>query len=205
MPHVETSDQIERGATFAEFALRCACMFLHDTTVVKGGPLGVRIPKTKPSSYHRYQLAKAKKRLKRLEQMSARRRLHWAAKEADKAFRSEQAEHQKSVSGKVRLMKKYETMLAKIKAWKPPTPDHSRLKVVMREQIKECIDDLRVAVDVPKRKTPKQFVKDEMQRLKRGIAYHAEHLGKEIEGVKGRNQWVETLTKNLVSLKKAKV
>ena len=201
MSHIGTTEHIRNGITFPEFALRCACMFLRDTSVVKGGPRGVNIPKFETTAYHRNELMQAKATRKMLKGLSSRARLKWAAREAGKAFRAEQSEYEKSVERIRKLRSKYVNMLTKTKAWEPPA-QHIRLKEIMLEQIQKDMKDDLNAGDPPKQSTAKQFLSWEMAKLKRDIVYHSKELKMERSVTADTNQWIGDLTKSLVVFQK---
>lgn len=196
MAHVNTSEHIERGASFPEFALRCACMFLREVSVVRGGVFGVQIPKAKTGHYHRRNLARAKDRLQKLEGMSARERLRWAAKETRATFETERAAYRKQFKDRTRVLKMHEEMLAQVIAWEPP-PDHHRLKEVMLQQVNETLEGLKARIEVPKRRSAQQFLKTEIASLKRDVAFHGGHLARDREMVNRQNKWIGDLTKSL--------
>lgn len=183
--------------TFPDFAWLCARGF--------GALISLRdepITTTKPQvfvagAYHADALKKAKARLKFLEKMTP--------VEAVDAHRQACAERQATKnrinSDRAAQKARYETMLAAVRAWTPPTIEHVGLKEFMENQLIESIDfDCRPMdkyyPDIP---DLADWLKDEMREALHDCEYHAAEMEKDRLRTEARNSWVEALDRSLAA------
>jgi len=127
---------IADGATLEQFALGCARAF-GACISMKDEPLSSEIPEEfEPSSYYVDNLKKAKKEHAELMAMSDEECSAMAKKE----YGQHSIHLMAMINEKSCLKLKYEKMLKKVNAWRPPTEDHAVLKRFMKSQITESID-----------------------------------------------------------------
>ncbi len=188
---------IKDGISFETFVMNCArafgaCVTLRDEP---GG--GEQIPNEfTPSSYHTDHANEARVKLVFLHRMEPEQRERRAAQEWDRAETSRLAvlqEHRK-------LRESYEAMLAKVKAWEPPTPDHTGLHEFMCEQIEQSIsfDCEESYYNTPSlRLTGQQWFEQERERLVRQITHHEKEHAAEVERAAQRTAWVRALRESL--------
>jgi hypothetical protein len=194
MPTGYTSD-IEKGISFEKFALSCARAF-GALIEMRDDPMDAKIPERfEPSGYHQERLAEARRELKKLEKMTMEQAKTLAQDHYDKSL----AEHKKRLAEKRELKKKYESMLEKVLAWSPPSPDHQGLKKFMMDQISESIDFdcSEKYMKPPKKISPKEWKSIHIDSAKRDIEYHTEHMAEEIKRVESRNTWIKQLRESL--------
>ena len=189
--------QIAEGMTFEEFVMRCArgmgaCIDLRDE------PISTPIPdRFEPSDYHLTKRAAAEMELSRLSRMSMAE-----AEEAARAeFLTAQADHAAHMRKNDDLRQKYEEMLAQVRAWQPPTPDHAGMKKFMVEQLTSSIDfdcDNSYYRDrPPHRLSGPDWLATKMAAAQHDIDYHTKEHEKEVERVESRNTWLAALRESL--------
>lgn len=94
---------------------------------------------------------------------------------------------------------RYETMLAQVSAWEPPTPEHNGLKDFMLQQITESIKfDCSSDYDDPPTRVPGAlWLHQRIERTRDRISRHAAEYEKEVERTEGRNRWLKALRDSL--------
>lgn len=97
------------------------------------------------------------------------------------------------------ISERYEEMLAAVREWEPPTPDHSELKKFMVEQLEESIrfDVGDWIPDIPEELPVVEYREREVGRLARALERDTQLLAKERERVRGQNAWVVALYDSL--------
>jgi len=196
MPTGYTAD-IKDGITFATFAMNCArafgaCVMLRDEP---GG--GDKIPDAfEPSDYHAQQIEKAQAALAEFRALSPSQHM----REASKAWGDAETQRIARLDEMRAQRKAYEDMLAKVKAWAPPTPEHDGLKEFMHSQIAQSIDfdcdESYYSTPTP-RMTGEQWAARRLAMLERDLAYHQKEQAAEVERTSGRTAWVKALRASL--------
>lgn len=159
---------------FKDFALQCAQSF--------GVP-------SETEKYHAERLAEAKAELARLTDQPVS---FWEA-EASRIYTEALARWEEKQEQRAR----YETMLAKVEAWTPPTPEHEGLKRFMVEQLASSIRAEAQYDPKPELKQWAAYKAERLAKLERDIATHTEGNRKEIESAEQRNRWLEALRASL--------
>lgn len=188
---------IEKGISFQQFAMDCArafgaCVTLRDES---GG--GEVIPhEFTPSTYHLEKLESVRAEIASLKAMTD------AECEAAANKSWDDAETQRTIwlNGKRQLRHLYESMLAKVEAWTPPTPEHVEMKEFMRSQIAESIRfDCSVSYyeEPVKRLSGKEWKDSRYELLTKNEQHHIERNQEEIERCKKRTEWVRALRESL--------
>ena len=192
MPTGYTAD-IKNGISFETYAMNCARAFGACVTLRDDSPGGDKIPLVfEPSDYHAKAAQKARDELATLLAMAPKDCERAAAKEWDdfETARLKRLEEMR------KIREAHQTMLLKVKAWKPPTPDHVGLHEFMRTQIEESIafdcDDSYYREPTP-HLNGDQWAANEAARLNHSIAYHEEQHAKEVERAASRTAWVRAL------------
>lgn len=197
MPTGYTAD-IAKGITFEQFTLNCARAFGALITM-RDDPSDTPIPEEfKPrTEYHDKALKEAKVELLKLEVLTPTEAKYKAKEEYDKEVES----RAKDLKENQVLMSKYKAMLKQVRAWKPPTPDHSELKNFMVQQIKSSIDHDGHGSYYENNPvillSGEDWRKQEIARVKRSITYHTKERKEEVERCQGRTQWVKDLRASL--------
>ncbi len=196
MPTGYTAD-IPKGIDFKTYAMNCArsfgaCVTLRDE---EGG--GEVIPdEFTPSDYHAKQAQDARWRLSVLLAMTPEQRESAAAKWWDDAETSRQIR----IAEKRKTRAAYEAMLAKVIAWKAPTPEHTSLRDFMRSQIVESIDfdcGEEFVSEPTARITGDEWAAREAAALNRSIGYHEQEHADEVRRAAERTEWVRALRASL--------
>jgi hypothetical protein len=191
---------------FNEFALKCAramgvAIMMRDEP--GGGPIDIdKCVCTSQVEYHEKELAEAKalaKKPKTDEEILAGFGAHVA--DGIKSRRENIAE-----SG-VKL-KRYDAMLAKVRAWEPPTEEHVNFKKFMLEQLTSSIDhDCNTKYDLEAIETYESLTAERYLELERDcwddVAYHEKHLAENKERNAERRAWIEALLESLGELETA--
>lgn len=186
------TDSIKDGISFEQFAWNCARAF-GALIMMRDEPAGAPIPEFEPSDYSAGELKKAQARLADLKAMTPQQAELRCLAEYD-AQCKQVAEWNKS---KAELRRKYETMLEKVRAWNPPTPDHAGLKEFMEEQIVSSIKFDCSEFPAPELVRGKFWLEHRIQKAQDDIAYHAKSYAEEVERTNGRNKWVRDLNASI--------
>ena len=180
MPTGYTAD-IKNGIDFKTYAMNCArafgaCVMLRDEA----------------RDYHVKAVEKALCKLSALDAMTPAKRERAAARAWDEAetrrlMRLEEYRNQRAA---------YEAMLAKVKAWKPPTPDHTGLHEFMQAQIKQSVDfdcNESYCSTPTARLTGDAWAEEQRTKLLRNVQYHEKEHAAEVDSAAARTLWVQAL------------
>lgn len=122
--------------TFSDFTMKCVramgvCLEMRDMST------SAKIPdEFKPSDYYYKALKSSKSRLRRSKRMTAGQRYRMAKKLIERSLKS----NLKSLVKKREMAILYKRVLKEIQNWKPPTDEHTNLKVFMNEQVVSSIN-----------------------------------------------------------------
>ena len=189
--------QIADGMTFEEFVMRCA-RGMGALIALRDEPMSYPIPdRLEPSGYHIIKRTAAEMEFARLSKMTLA--------EAEDAVRAEflaaQADHAAHMQKNDDLRQKYEEMLAQVRSWQPPTPDHVGMKKFMIAQLTGSIDfdcDNSYYRDrPPHRLSGPDWLATKMAAAQHDIDYHTKEHEKEVERVESRNTWLSALRESL--------
>lgn len=98
---------------------------------------------------------------------------------------------------------RYETMLAKVREWQPPSEDHISLKNFMINQLLDSIqhdsmeDYYGKALKELKPMDGSKYREIMIETYTDSLAYHEEHLAKIITRTTERNKWLQQLKESL--------
>lgn len=198
MPTGYTAD-IKKGITFQQFALNCAKAF-GACISMRDDPTGTPIPdEFKPDTYHSDQLHETLAEIARIEAMAD----YECAAESCREYLSESARYTNLIRDKLELRQKYEAMLEQVRAWNPPSGDHSGLKDFMVQQITDSVEFdcgteyYTEAKEKLRQKSGSEWRWLKLGELRRDATRHEEEQRKENERVAGRNEWVRKLRESL--------
>lgn len=185
---------IKDGITFEQFALNCARNF-GALIMMRDEPSDAEIPEAfQPSTWNATRLVAAREALAAVEAMT------------DDECRTQAAiDHKvacdywhKKLRENGELESKYFAMLAEVKAWTPPSPDHQGLRKFMESQIEDSIKfDCGHAPDEPVLLSADEWRAAKIEHLTRDIAYHEKADAEEVERTASRNLWVKQLRESL--------
>jgi hypothetical protein len=195
MPTGYTAD-IEKGISFTQYAWSCARAF-GALVMMRDDPADAPIPERfEPSDYHLRAIAEAEAELSAARAMNAEQ-IAAAHAEAIRQDAASLAERQRKAD---ELRTKYEAMLAQVRAFRPPTPDHHQFASFMAEQIVNSIDfDCKVYPRDPLPVSPYEWQARRVERLAESLAYHHRSHGEELERTAKRNEWVSALRRALAA------
>lgn len=177
--------------TFEQYLWRCARAF-GAFILQRDSDLDAKVPLERaPDDYYEKNARECRERLRVVEEMSledAAREMA-AANEQALRFHEEAEEHRKKTCAQ------YDRMRAKVLAWRPPTPDHARLKKFMLEQLDTSWPDyLREPSESPKLETdPATWHQKEMTSAKEALAGAEERAAQEIERCREATAWIQAL------------
>jgi len=181
---------------FREFAMQCARAF-GALILMRDDPADAPIPEEfKPSQWNAEAGEKAKARLAELHSMSDAT----ASAEAARAHQEALAEWRARQERKDIERQRYEAMLARVRAWEPPSIEHVDFKSFMSSQLEQSIQfDCSDSIydDQPEDKTGAVWHAEAVERAMKDIAYHAKNYAEEVARTEGRNQWVRQLRDSL--------
>lgn len=188
---------IKKGIDFKTFVMGCArgmgaCIMMRDE------PSDAPIPEWfEVSDYHTKAIEEARATLAKLESMTPEE----AATQAKAAFDEEAKRQEEGIAKADNLRRKYESMLAQVRDWRPPTRDHEGLKRFMAEQIQESIN-FDCGTDfyermAPRLMDPMEWLAKEQVKAMKEIGYHAGEQEKEVQRTEARNAWLQALRASL--------
>lgn len=178
---------------FSDFALLCARAFLFD---MREEPLDAPIPPViEVDGYCQDRLAGAHARLAELEAMSEDQIVDsW--KEVVLRASEERADGARKALEK---KERYQAMLAKVRAWVPPTLEHHALKNFMIEQLEGDVERLYIPEYPQPPADPIAWWEDHVIAARDDIAYYQEVAAKQAERFRRRNEWVRDLRNSLTA------
>lgn len=178
---------------FSQFAMQCARAF-GALIMMRDDPIDAPIPEEfPPSTHHEEQIEEARLEVARLNAMTVDQREAAARAAHNQAVASWT---KREIERKEQLAR-YEAMLAQVRAWQPPSPDHDKFKEFMVSQLTDSIEwDCRPS------ERPTQMKRDEwheeaLRSAEWSLNYHIEGQQKENERSAGRTQWVRLLRMSL--------
>lgn len=196
MPTGYTADVADGKTTdFAAFVMNCARAFgalieLRDSPEAE-------IPESfAPSMYHQEAFDRAVGALRELADVDAEE----AERRADADYDENMRLWAEGKRKREETRRRYRSMLDRVNAWQPPTREHIGLRDFMRQQLEESIrfdcdhDDERW---IPKRRTGKQWLKEQRQRSNESREYHRAEMSKERDRSLERSAWVKELRRSL--------
>jgi hypothetical protein len=194
MPTGYTAD-IAEDITFNQYVWSCARAF-GALVMMRDDPTGTPIPERfEPSDWSVKALAKAKDRLATLQAMSPEA----IEANARQDYKDALARHAERKAEYQALRRKYEAMLAQVRAWTSPSKDHDGLKEFMEKQITESIDwDCNEShLAAPEVQSASVWLTEQIGAAERDIAYHTKAHAEEIERTENRNQWLKALRESV--------
>jgi hypothetical protein len=186
---------IADGITFEQYALICARAFGALVTM-RDEPSDATIPdRFEPHDYNQKKLESTHAELNRILAMSPAQ----VDVERDRDYAREMESYSKRMSRATSLRTKYENMLASVRAWEAPTPDHVEYKSFMEDQIVKSIDfDCDTSHDaVPEKKSADGWLSIRLAELRRDIAYYENAHREEVVRTEKRNEWLKALRDSL--------
>ena len=195
MPTAFTMDLYEgKEVTFEQFAMKCAREF-DALVTMRDEPLDAPIPEEfKPADFYLKYMEKAKQRLAEVESWSEEQ----AEQEAEKAYQEAVRERNEIIAKNARIRERYEKMLAKVRAWTPPTPDHMNLKKFMIEQLETSIEgDCTYVPKKPKRLSGAKYKQQEIAKARNDYRTWKKEYEEEVKRVQKRNEWLRALRESL--------
>lgn len=189
------TEAVKDGISFNTFALTCA-RAMGALIDMRDAPSSASIPeKFEPSDYHSKELEETQKRLVELQNMSEEERTN----AADAEYEHSLASHRAYISEKIELRVKYESMLAQVNDWLPPTEEHIGFKGFMQKQLRDSIDfDCDVSFYTePKLLSGPEWHEKELTSAMHDINYHTKKYAEEVDRVASRTEWVSQLRKSL--------
>lgn len=189
---------IEKGISLRQFILSCAramgaCIMQRDD------PSDELPKKREPTDYHSKKIAEAEATLAEIKAMSD----DAAYTKATEEYKRELESIESSIRGKNELKGKYESMLAQVRSWNPPSSEHRGLKDFMTSQITESISFdcggsyYRDRAKELKRLSGPKWKDKEIKRALHDLDYHQREHNEELERCRSQNEWIEQLYKSL--------
>ena len=180
---------------FPEFAILCARAFGALITM-REEPMDAPIPDefSPDTSYYDGRIATDLAQMGNVQAMSRA--------EADAAANSEHAEalesRRKYLEDKDVEAARINAMLAKVRAWEPPTPEHAEMKSFMIEQLRISLPGDYVP-SIPELLDGRTWRQNMIDQLSKNVVRNREERQKEIDRAKGRTEWVKALRASLAA------
>lgn len=181
---------------FREYAMQCARAF-GATIMLRDEPLSSEIPKFEPSPHYLESIKRLEADLERIQNATMQELAEMARCE----FESEQARKRQELKRIEETRYRYEAMLGKAKAYKPPSPDHEGFANFLVSQIEESIkwDCSTTYWDAKacELKDSMTWKKDAVAATQKALAHARKNYEEEVERTRERNQWVNDLKESL--------
>jgi hypothetical protein len=163
---------------------------------MRDDPMDAPLPdEIKPhTSYYEESAAKHEARLKELQALTPAQ----AEGEAQMAYEKEMASHRKWMADRALEVSRLTSMLTKVRAWHPPTPDHDRMKEFMVEQLTISLPG-EWSPPTPVNLDGESWRQREIDKSENALAWDRKHLAEEIERAKGRDGWLKALRQSLAA------
>ena len=196
--------RIKDGISFYDFMLICA-RAMGACITMREDSMDTEIPEVfLPSDHHNRGIQEYTAELKKYTSMSN--------KEIKKIIEVEYKDRIKYINEKweenTDLLKKYNEMLTKVQAWKPPTANHIKFKEFMVSQITEsrdhdCMLDYwaKELASAKKKTTVSKWKSSKTKSCKDSIKYHTIEYKAEVKRAKDRTKWVQELRNSLKKIK----
>lgn len=179
---------------FHDFALSCARAF-GALIMMRDDPMDAPIPdEFKPDTYYEQRLATDKKRLGEVQAMTNAD----CETAAIEAHREALASRKKYLADKDIEASRLNAMLAKVRTWNPPTPDHVEMKKFMIQQLTDSLPG-DYAPAIPALLDGHSWRQSEINRLADSVVSAQKEVAKEIERARGRTEWVKALRNSLAA------
>lgn len=178
---------------FSDFALSCARAF-GALIMMRDDPADAPIPSefVPDTKYYDDRLAADKKRLGEVQAMTDAE----ANTAAIEVHRQALASRSKYLANKDTEASRLNSMLAKVRAWSPPTADHDGMKTFMIEQLTISLPG-DYAPSIPALLDGQTWRQQEIDKLADSIVYNQKEIAKEIERTRGRSEWLKALRASL--------
>lgn len=203
MPTGYTQQLTELDLDLKGFALVCARAFGYLITM-RDEPLDAPIPeKFEPYEFHKKELDKAEAHYNAIKGLgNGAFAEQWGVMDIEEKIKSLKEYAAKDDHKKV--VRKYNDMLEKVRAWTPPSPEHEPLKNYMIDQLTQSIradsghsDYYAEEIQKLEAVEPLEHYKAELQKVKDSIEYHKKHWAEEVERTEKRNEWLSLLRSSL--------
>lgn len=182
--------------SLSEFAMICARAF-GATVDMRGEPLSAKVPERfEPNPFYERSLRAARARLAALQRMSP----------AD-AQRACQQDHTKrlatwrrSCDQQAVARLRYNTLLAQVQEWEPPTSDHAGLRDFMLAQLRDSLDfdcSGPWPEEYPRQVRWEEWLRRELNAARMSVEFAKEHLADEYSRTHQRNSWFTELRRSL--------
>ncbi len=178
---------------FNTFVWRCA-RGMGALIMMRDEPMDKPVPdRFEPSDHHPKALTEARDHLTVLCSMS----MDSAEQAYTEWWDDEVRAYEERVDENIRLVLKYDRMIEKVTAWKPPTADHGNFKAFMLDQLCDskrfdCHEPTK-----PVREMPGVWLQTRVRQAKKDIAYHEKHGHEEQERTEERNAWIAALRESV--------
>lgn len=196
MPTGYTRQLMEKGQTFEEFVLLCA-RAIGVFVSMRDDPMDAPIPdKFEPIDHYSNELEQNKLLVERLEQMTHEQRVEYGRNQ----IRGDLARYRQLIQKAAEENARLDEMGAKVKAWNPPTPDHTDLQKFMLEQIQRSRNDgdyYNKALVKATETSPLALWHSALSEARRQIAYCVEEQQNEIDRANSKTDWVKQLRDSL--------
>lgn len=186
---------VQDGANFKQFALKCARAFgatIMQRDDAMDAPLQTLI---KPSTHHKDNIERSineREELLSLSDKEWQKRLN-ADYESELIRISDQRKKEKEIQVK------YETVLADVEKWAPPTSEHEGIKDFMVKQLKESIEwdcktysnkeAIKLSLD--------EYKKMKLDAVDWSINYHTKGWSEEVQRCADRTKWLQDFVNSL--------
>ncbi len=177
--------------TLSGFALKCARLLIH----MRDESMSAELRPQEYDDHYLKLLKEARTELARMESMTETE----AAVAADREW-EENCTYWRTVNERSQQTRtRYETMLAKVRTWQPPTQEHVSLQRFMAEQLEDSIrfDCGAKPRPMPRRTSAGEWLTEKRKYAAEQVSYYAEQDEKERRECERNNQWINELCRSL--------
>lgn len=190
MPTGYTAEICEKDIDFNRFVMTCAKAFVfHDVS-----DLNAPIAENKISQYYVDSLKESESELEEVQAWTEKR----AKIEAQQSYELALESHNRFVKQAKIINDRITAMLAKVKAWNPPTGKHTDLKRFMIEQLEDALKhEGTYTYSGPTKQSGKEFKETKIERIKHSIKYAREQIERDSISMEESNYWIQKLKDSL--------
>ncbi len=179
MPTGITNNLHEKDVSFKDFVLNCAVLCSRE----------IELPE-----YYIKNIAGAIRRFETIKRWDDEK---WK-NEAYSAYLKESRFRRKRIKKKRKILARHKRLLAQVKAWTPPGPDHVAFKERMIQQLETGIEfDCDLELKEPRQLSASEYKEREIAKARGEIEYYKMKYRQELEFFEKQARWFDLLRQSL--------
>lgn len=186
-----------KDVSFADFAMKCA-RATHYLASMQDVSLNVPMPDhIEPNSHSAEELERLEEYAKRVMEWSNEQ----AKQEAQQAYGMWLEQYEATLAIYAARRRRYERLLARARAWEPPTRDHKTLRVFMIKELESGIEldcGRAYPAEPPVQLSGAEYKAQVLRSARRNLQFLTVSIEAEEERAKQDDEWLQALRQSLV-------